>query len=267
MGYTTLSNLYFIVFGLSLIEEPHHRILVSFKFCLGILHIALVNLRQLWSGVDADILQSCYHIDRISYVDTAATEATRHEVVGADTKQRYCFQRTYRQCIVVFQQYHTLSATLSGDGSMSFEIGFATEFITFEAWCFHDILQHAAYIAIYISHIETAGFHRSHDIFHLSRVSRHHQIVAGSHLCFYGKVFALANPVGFYNTFIAPILAEHLGKEVFAALCIVSIHFVVSRHDGPRIAAAHHHLKSFQIEFSQCTWADALIHTGAVSFL
>ena len=42
-SYTTLSNLDFIELWLSLIQEPHHRILVCLQLSLGILYIILID--------------------------------------------------------------------------------------------------------------------------------------------------------------------------------------------------------------------------------
>ena len=92
MGHTALRDFYFVELGLALVEEPHHGILVGLELGLGIAHVVLVNLRQQGSGGNTDVLQSLYHVDHVRNVDTAGTQAARHEVVAVDTKQGHCLE-------------------------------------------------------------------------------------------------------------------------------------------------------------------------------
>ena len=92
VGHTAFRNLYLVELGLALVEEPHHGILVGLELGLGIAHVVLVNLRQQGRGGNTDVLQSLYHVDHVRNVDTAGTQAARHEVVAVDTKQGHCLE-------------------------------------------------------------------------------------------------------------------------------------------------------------------------------
>ena len=267
IGHTALSYIDFIEFWLSLIQEPHHRILVCLELCLGIFHIVLIDFCELRSSSHTDVLQSSNHIYRITYIDSSTTKSTRHKVVGVDTEESHRLQATDRESCIVLQEHHTLGAALAGNGSMSLEVGLATIFIPLETWSLHDVFQHTAHVAVNVIYVQFARFHRVYYIFYLCRIARHHQVVASSHLLFYRQVFTLTNPVGLDNSLISPVVTQDIGQEIFVALCIDAVYLIICRHNSPWIALAHHHLKALEIKLTQSTLTQTLIHTGTVTFL
>ena len=108
VGHATLRDFYLVKLGLSLIEEPHHRVLVGLQLHLRILHVVLVYLCQQRRGLHTNILQTLHHIDNIRHVDTTRTQTTREEVIAIDAKQRHRLQIADGQYAIVFQQHHTL---------------------------------------------------------------------------------------------------------------------------------------------------------------
>ena len=105
------------------------------------------------------------------------------------------------------------------------------------------------------------------NILHLSWITRHHQVVASLNFLFQRKVGTLTNPVGLHDSLISPVVAENIGKEPLVALRINTVDFVIGRHNSPRIALANHHLETLQIQLTESTLAQSLIHLGTVSFL
>src|SRR5574344_558054 len=73
MLYATRCDIYLVQFGLSLIQEPHLRILVGLEFCLCILHITLINLCELWRRADVGIFQSGDHVHYVRYIYATGT--------------------------------------------------------------------------------------------------------------------------------------------------------------------------------------------------
>ena len=266
-SYTAFSNLDFIELRLSLIQEPHHRILVCLQLSLGILHIILIDFRKLRSSCHTDVLQTGNHIHRIAYINGSTTETTRHEVVRVDTEECHGLQALDRKSGIILQEHHTLGRTLTGDSCMSLQVWLTTIFISLESRSLHDIFEHTANIAVHILDIQLAILYCINNILHLSWITRHHQVVASLNFLFQRKVGTLTNPVGLHDSLISPVVAENIGQESLVALGINTVNLIIGRHDSPRIALANHHLETLQIQLTESTLAQSLIHLGTVSFL
>ena len=249
-GYAALGYLDFIEFGLSLIQEPHHRILIGLQLSLGIFHVVLIDFCKLRSGSHTDVLQTCNHVYRITYINSTTTKAARHKVVRVDSEEGYCLQVANRQSTIVLQEHHTLCTTLTGNGSMSLEVGLATILITFESRSLHDVFKHTTHIAVNILNIQFTRFHRIYNGFNLSRITWHQQIIACCYLLFYRKIFTNTYPVGLNDSLESPVITQDVCQQIFVALSIDTVHLIIRRHDGPRIALTHHHLKALEIKFT-----------------
>ena len=94
-GGATLGYFYLIKLGLSLIEKPHHGILVGLEFGFGILYVVLVNLGELRCGAHSDILEPCHHIHHVGHVDTSRAQTTRKEVVAVHSEEGHGLEMAY----------------------------------------------------------------------------------------------------------------------------------------------------------------------------
>ena len=106
-----------------------------------------------------------------------------------------------------------------------------------------------------------------YNILHLCWITWHHQVVASLNFLFQRKVGTLTYPVGLHDSLISPVVAENISKEALVALGINTVYLIIGRHDSPRIALANHHLETLQIQLTESTLAQSLIHLGTVSFL
>ena len=150
---------------------------------------------------------------------------------------------------------------------MGLGVGLVRELIAFEAWGLYDVLQHAAHVAVYILHLKTTCLHGLYDVGGLCAVAWHHQVVACRDFLLCGQVVAFTNPVGHHDALEAPLVAQHVGEQVFVALGVDPVNLVVRRHDGPRVALANHPFEPAQIDFAQGTLTDVLAHSGTVALL
>ena len=115
MLHATLRDFYLVELGLTLVEEPHHRVLVGLQLRLGILDVVLVYLGQQGCRRNTDILQTLHHIYHVGHIDATRAQTSREEVVAVDTEQSHRLQVTDRQHTSVLQQYHTLGRRLTSD--------------------------------------------------------------------------------------------------------------------------------------------------------
>ena len=150
---------------------------------------------------------------------------------------------------------------------MSLQVGLVGCRIVVEAGCLDDILQHAAYVTVYVGHVEFATLHTSNDFLHLCRLSGLHEVVASLHLGNGGQALANTNPVGHHNTLVAPVFTQDFCQEVVVTHRKLAIDLVIRSHDGPRVTLAHGNLEAAQIEFAGSTLADTLIDAGTVGLL
>ena len=150
---------------------------------------------------------------------------------------------------------------------MSRQVGFVAELIALEAWCFDNVLQHAAYILVHILDVQAACLDSLHNVLGLSRIARHHEVVACLNLLFCRQLLAFAYPVGHHNALISPLIAQNGGEQVFVALGIDTIDDVIRRHQRPGVRLAYRHLEAFQIEFAQGPLGQSFVNLGARRFL
>ena len=87
VGHTALRNLYLVKLRLSLVQKPHHGVLVSLQLRLGIFYVVLVYLGQQWRGGHADVLQPRHHVNHIGNVDGTRAETARQEIVTVDAEE------------------------------------------------------------------------------------------------------------------------------------------------------------------------------------
>ena len=86
-----------------------------------------------------------------------------------------------------------------------------------EAGRLDDIFEHMAHVAVDILDIELAFLHALDDFFDLGGLTGLHEVVASMYLAGSGKTFADANPVGYHDTLVPPIVAQDLGEQVVVA--------------------------------------------------
>ena len=100
---------------------------------------------------------------------------------------------------------------------MGLEVGSVRGRIFVEAGRLDDVFEHTAHIAVDILDIELTFLHALDDFFDLGGLSGFHEIVASLYLAGSGKTFADADPIGHHDAFIAPIVAQDLGKQIVVA--------------------------------------------------
>ena len=112
---------------------------------------------------------------------------------------------------------------------MSLQIGFVAELIAAEAWGLDDVLEHASHVLIDILDVELAALHTFDDVFCLCGIAWRHQVVACLYLVDGVETlsFALVDPVGHHDAAEAPVGAEDICEQAFAALCELSVHQIV----------------------------------------
>ena len=130
-----------------------------------------------------------------------------------------------------------------------------------------DVCQHVAHVAVHILDVQPPGLHRLHNVFDLGGIARHHQVVAGADLLLGRQLFALAYPVGHHNALESPLVAQDGGQQVFVALGIDTINDIIRRHQRPRLRLADGHLEALQVQLTQGTLADPLVHLRAGGLL
>ena len=227
VGHAAVGNLNLVQFWLSLVQEPHHGVLVGLQLGLGIFYVVLVNLGEEWGSAHTHVLQSLHHVDHVGHVDGPRAKSAREEIVAVHAEKSHGLQVADGQCPRVLQQHHAFGSALAGDGSMGFQVGLVGVFVATEAWRLHDVLQHVAHITVYVFHVQPAGFHRLDDVLHLGGIAGHHQVVAGTDLLLHGQRLALADPVGHDDAVEAPLPAQNVGQHVLVALRIDTINNIV----------------------------------------
>ena len=110
---------------------------------------------------------------------------------------------------------------------MSREIGFVGSRIFAETGGLHNILQHAAHIAVNILDIQGSLLHTFYDFIYLLLLSGLHQVITGMHLTDGGQPVANTNPVGHHHSLISPVVTQNLGQQVVITHGIGSVHLVV----------------------------------------
>ena len=141
---------------------------------------------------------------------------------------------------------------------MCIKVGLAV-LIALETRCLDNIFQHATHVLVHVLHIQTTSLYGIYDILGLSRIARHHQVVASLYLHLCGQVGTFTYPVGHYDTLETPIIAQDSGQHIFVALGIETVNLVICRHDGPRIALTNDNLEALQVELTQGTLRHALV--------
>ena len=132
---------------------------------------------------------------------------------------------------------------------MCIQVGLAV-LVALETGRLDDILQHAAHVLVHILHIQATSLHSIYDILGLRRIAWRHEVVASLHLHLGGQAITFSNPVSHDDTLETPFIAQDGGQQVFVALSIKTVHPIICRHDGPRIALAHDNLEAFQVELT-----------------
>ena len=110
MLYAAFGDVDLVELWLAGVEEPHDGVLVGLQLGTGIFHVVLVDLCQLWGSVDADILQTGYHIDTVGHVDSARAETTGEEIVGVDAEEGDSLEVADGKYTCVLQQHHAFGA-------------------------------------------------------------------------------------------------------------------------------------------------------------
>ena len=236
---------------------------------LGIFDVFAIDISECGRRADAYILQSFQHVNHIRGVNTARTCSAREEIVGVLAKQGNRFDYIFlpRQCAVILQKNDTFGGCLSGDGSMSLEVGGIAGGILVEARGFDDVLKHAAHVTIDIGDVETTVFYTVDDLLYLSRLTRFHEIIACLYLTGGGQSLADADPVGHHDSFEAPVVTEDLGEQVVVAHRELAVDLVIRGHDGPGVTLADGNLEAAEVELTGGTLTDALVNARAVCLL
>ena len=81
MANATLGNLHLVQLGLSLIQEPHERVLVDSQFDAGIGHILLIDIGQQRCGGESLLGQGSHHVRHLLHIDAAGAYTAGEEVI------------------------------------------------------------------------------------------------------------------------------------------------------------------------------------------
>ena len=249
--------------------EPFARMTLSLELHFGIFDIFTIDIRHRFCRSNTCILQAFQHVDNIRGMNATRTRTTREELIAVLAKQGYRLDGTRlpRQCAIILQQYNTLCGTLTSDGCMGLKIRLIGIRILMETGRLDDILQHVAHITVHIGHAELTALHTLDDLLHLCWLSWLHQVVACMHLRDGWQAFANTNPVGHHNTLIAPIFTQNLGQQVVITHRELTVHLIITSHNGPRIALTDSYLKTSQIKLASCSLTDSLVNSSTVCLL
>ena len=136
---------------------------------------------------------------------------------------------------------------------MSLQVRLVGVRILIEAWRLHDILQHAAHVAVHILDIQLTILHTGNDFLHLGRLSGFHEVITCINLSDGGQTLTNTNPVSHHDTFIAPVVTQNLRQQVVVTHRILTIDFVIRSHNRPRVTLTDGNLEALQVELTGCT--------------
>ena len=150
---------------------------------LTVCDILLVGGLQFVADSVATILQTIEQRDDIGVVHITRTCATSDEVVrGAAIEGHILHALLEGQSLSILHEHHTLGSTLTGDGSMTHEVGLVGILITLESGTLLHEVQDALYVTVEVGLVELAALHTSHDRVELLLLTRLQHVVTSPHL-------------------------------------------------------------------------------------
>ena len=127
---------------------------------LGIGDILLVSSLQLIGNNVAAILQTVEKRHHISVVHITGTRTACDEVIGCAAIECHVLHVLLEgQSLFILHQHHTLGSTLTGNGSVSLQVGLVGVFITLETRTPLHEVQHALNVTVEVGHVEFAALH------------------------------------------------------------------------------------------------------------
>ena len=147
---------------------------------------------------------------------------------------------------------------------MGLQVGLVRELVALIAGRLLDEAEDARDAAVEVGLGQLAAPDARHDGVELLFLARLQHVVAGPHLL--GTVLA-AKPVGHHRAFVAPLIAQDGGDEVFALRGVDAVDVVVGGHHRPGLRLLDGNLEALQVDLAQCPLRNLCIVVHAVRLL
>ena len=240
-------------------------LILQIKACLQGLGLQGIVTPELFVQGETGRFQGLRHSNHIGLVDFSRTGSAGDEILAGNPVQGHPFVPFERQRVpLVAKEDNGLGRCFPRSEGVGLEVGPVGIRIAAKMRRFHHVFQDAAHIAVHLLHRETAVFHAFQNALYFHIGPGVHQVVAGLHGQ-HGIVFE--PPVRDYDSLVAPLIAEHGGKEVFVLLGVLSVQLVVRAHYRPGGSFLHGNLEVLEIDFPQGAATDEGVVLYPVGFL